>query len=286
MKATTSTTLAFALVAGLFASNKAQALPLGTPGDHVPMKYSVNSDVNFEGIVALNNCSGSLVRLENSKDSDMALVFTNGHCVETGFTPAGQYISHKASSRRMNLMNSDASTAGTVRATEIVYSTMTKTDLTIYKLGISYADILSKYNVHPLTLSSAHPALQQPIEIVSGYWQRGYACKVDSFIPHMKEDQWGWEDSIRYSHPGCETIGGTSGSPVILAGTRTMVAINNTGNESGAQCTINNPCEVDVNGKITSIRGNAYAQQTYWVYSCLNTAGDLDLTVQGCNLLH
>ncbi|MBC7464820.1 MAG: serine protease, partial [Bdellovibrio sp.] len=83
-----------------------------------------------------------------------------------------------------------------------------------------------------------------------------------------------------------ETIGGTSGSPITKAGTKIVIGINNTGNEDGQKCTMNNPCEIDLQGNITFTKGVSYGQQTYQIYSCLNTARELDLTVQGCLLTH
>ena len=81
-------------------------------------------------------------------------------------------------------------------------------------------------------------------------------------------------------------IGGTSGSPVIEKGTRNVIGVNNTVNESGAQCTIDNPCEVDKQGKVTAEKGLAYGQETYPIYSCFNEAREFDLATPGCALLH
>ena len=91
-------------------------------------------------------------------------------------------------------------------------------------------------------------------------------------------------DSIRYSDPGCEVYGGTSGSPVIRKGERVVVAVNNTGNESGQECTMNNPCEVDNEGNILVIEGRGYAQQTYWFATCMDENFELDLNQKGCML--
>ncbi|MEN0059976.1 MAG: hypothetical protein AAGB31_14140, partial [Bdellovibrio sp.] len=109
---------------------------------------------------------------------------------------------------------------------------------------------------------------------------------VEAFVPQLKEAQWTMQHSIRYSRPGCEVIGGTSGSPVIRSGSRIVVGVNNTGNESGRNCTMNNPCEIDENGKMTAHKGYTYGQQTYWVYSCLNQYNEVDLQTPGCLLPH
>jgi hypothetical protein len=62
------------------------------------------------------------------------------------------------------------------------------------------------------------------------------------------------------------------------------VGVNNTINENGQKCTLNNPCEVNSNGTITYRRGQGYGQETYWVTTCLNSSNAIDLTLSGCLL--
>jgi V8-like Glu-specific endopeptidase len=250
----------------------------------LPKSFSQNYD--FEGIVSLSNCSGSLIRFESSQDSDLGLVLTNGHCLETGFSEPGQVVLNQPSARRFKVMNSQGQSLGNLNAAKVLYSTMTKTDITIYQLHETYADILSTFQVHPLTLASTHPQAQQRVDIVSGYWEKGYSCDIETFVNELRESRWVFSDSIRFTRPGCETIGGTSGSPILLSGTRTVIGINNTGNESGEQCTMNNPCEVAPDGTITSQQGYSYGQQTYWIYSCLNEKNEIDVNRSGCLLPH
>jgi V8-like Glu-specific endopeptidase len=253
---------------------------------NVQLPSTFGQDYDFEGIVALSNCSGSLFKLEGAPDSDFGLILTNGHCYEGGFSRPGSYVFGAPSRRTFTLLNSKASSVGRVTARVVVYSTMTNTDMTIYQLRETYSEILTKYGIRPLTLSSQHPSEATPMQVVSGYWLRGYSCQVEAFINQLREDEWSFSDSLRYSRPGCETIGGTSGSPIIAAGTKTIIGVNNTGNESGGKCTMNNPCEVDQNGQITYNKGYSYGQQTFWIYSCLNKSHELDLTVNGCLLPH
>jgi hypothetical protein len=101
--------------------------------------------------------------------------------------------------------------------------------------------------------------------------------------PVLKEGKWSFEDAIRYTSD-CNVVGGTSGSPVLATGTRTVVAVNNTGNTSGRKCEVNNPCEVNKDGSIIYQKGYSYAQQTFWIYSCRNEQGQVDVTVPGCQL--
>ncbi len=232
----------------------------------------------------MSDCSGSLIRFEQSLATDQALILTNGHCLETGMPNAGQVITHQASNRTFDLMYSDPTRAtATVTASEVVYSTMTKTDITVYLLTDTYASIQTKFGIQPFTLSAAHPALAQAINVISGYWQRGYSCSIEAFAYELKEDQWTWSDSMRYSRPGCDVIGGTSGSPVVAGGTRTVVGVNNT-IKDGEQCTLDNPCEIDANGSVTFHEGYGYAQETYLIAGCLNAENQIDDSIEGCQL--
>ncbi|WP_330332976.1 serine protease [Streptomyces sp. NBC_00536] len=239
--------------------------------------------VNFAGTVALSNCSGSVVRTPNSLASDPALVLSNGHCLETGFPAAGEVIKDQPSSRSFSLLNGSGSKVATLRASKVSYATMTDTDISIYQLTKTYAQIQSQYGISALTLNDAHPVQGASIKVVSGYWKRIYTCNADGFVYRLKEGDWTWKDSIRYTS-ACNTIGGTSGSPVIDTATGRVVAVNNTGNEDGQRCTENNPCEVDQNGNVTVRQGINYAQETYIIVPCIGAGSVIDLNRPGCVL--
>lgn len=256
----------------LLGATAAQAAQAAAPG------------ADFTGIAALSNCSASLVRYAESVDTDKALVFTNGHCYEGGFLQPGQVLVNKASTRSITLLNPDASRAGTVRADKILFGTMTKTDLIVYEVNETYASIKSRLNVTPLTLAKQAPDNGTGMAVVSGYWERIYTCSVQATIPELREGDWTWQNSIKYQQPGCETIGGTSGSPVVSTSTGEMIGINNTGNEDGERCTVNNPCEVDADGNVTVDQGAAYGEQTWWLYTCLTADRAIDLNKSGCEL--
>ncbi|MDH6624847.1 V8-like Glu-specific endopeptidase [Streptomyces sp. LBL] len=239
--------------------------------------------VTLAGTVALSNCSGSVVRFPTSLDTAPALVLTNGHCLESGFPEPGEVIVNQASSRTFGLLNSAGTRVATLRASKVAYSTMTDTDATIYQLTSSYAAIRNAYGISALTVQDTHPAAGTAITVASGYWQRLYNCSIDGFVYRMKEGDWTWKDSVRYTS-ACNTIGGTSGSPVVDQATGKVVAVNNTGNEDGASCTENNPCEVDASGKVTVRKGINYAQETYLFPACFTTGNVLDLSALGCAL--
>lgn len=282
----------FAILAASFAfSASAFAIPLRTPDQVFAKPNRVESlllreqtDYDFEGIAKLSNCSGSLIKFENSSSTDKGLILTNGHCLGgLSFLQPGEVVVNRESSRTFQIFKTLDDTMR-VQADMILYATMTDTDITIYRLTNTYEEIESESGIRPLTLSSVHPEVGANMEVISGYWERGYSCQIEAFIKDLHEEDYIWKDSIRYSRPGCEIIGGTSGSPVVLAGERTVIGINNTGNESGEKCTMNNPCEIDENGDIVFVKGYGYGQQTYLIYTCLNDKNEIDLEKEGCEL--
>lgn len=257
------------------------------PGDLGPLKSNVEPPVSqgtydFEGIVKLSNCSGSLVRFKGQPLNTKGIVLTNGHCVSRWFIRPGAIILNKRDRRRMKVADTNMRFTG-IRAEKILYGTMTGTDAALFRIQETYEE-LERKGIRALELSDVRPYVDTEIEVISGYWERGYACRVEAFIHELREQDWVFEDSLRYSRPGCETIGGTSGSPIIEKGKRLVIGVNNSGNESGRECTMNNPCEVDANGNVTVIKGASYGQQTYWFYDCVTENYEIDPNKAGCKL--
>lgn len=244
----------------------------------------IQNQYDFEGIVKLSNCSGSLVKFSGQPDTMNAYVLTNGHCLSLpgGFLKPGEVVTNRTVNRRMRIFDRNMK-AMNVTATKILYGTMTNTDSAIYQLKETYKQIEDR-GIRPYLLDTTRPVVGANIEIISGYWERGYRCHIDGFVFKLLEAGWTFTDSIRYSEPGCDTIGGTSGSPIIADGTKVVVGINNTGNDSGERCTMNNPCEMDEDGNITVRKKWSYGQQTYNFYTCLTPDFRIDTTLSGCEL--
>ena len=267
----------------VFSTSSAYAIPgkdakLPQP----PEAPLLEQSYDFSGIVSLASCSGSLVRFDDSLDTDKAMVLTNGHCVK--FIPPGEVLYKQASRKNFGLLSAEGKKIATLRSTTLLYATMTKTDFALYELDSSFKEISDNYGIEALSLDRNIAAIGTKIEVISGYWKRGYSCEVETFSDYLQEGDWLFEQSLRYSRPGCEVIGGTSGSPVIAAGTRRVIAVNNTINERGQKCSLSNPCEIDELGNIVFEKGYGYAQQTSWVYTCRDNDGKLDLSLEGCLL--
>ncbi|MQS11671.1 hypothetical protein F7Q99_05045 [Streptomyces kaniharaensis] len=232
--------------------------------------------------IALSNCSASLVRYPTSVDGDRALMLTNGHCLPT-MPPAGEVIQNVAASRSGTLLNGAGNSLGTVQADKVLYATMTGTDVALYELTDTYGSISSRYGVTALTVSDTHPADGAAMFIPSSYWKQVWNCSVNGFVPTLREDEWTWHDSLRYS-AGCNTTHGTSGSPIVDSASGRIIGINNTGNDDGQMCTLNNPCEVAADGTTTATKGQSYGEETYWFTTCLGNGRVIDLNVSGCLL--
>ncbi|PCG83634.1 hypothetical protein CIB93_23325 [Streptomyces sp. WZ.A104] len=274
---------ALLLGAGVAPAVAAEPAPRTQVREDVPQAGPGPKAVTFAGTVALSNCSGSVVRSPDSAPTDPALVLSNGHCMESGFPGPGEVVVDQPSSRTFTLLNASGRGVGTLRASKIAYGTMTDTDLSLYELTSTYRQIADRYGIRALELETAHPVAGTAITVASGCWRRTYSCDIDGFVHRLKEGRWTWKDSVRYT-PECRTIGGTSGSPVIDDATGKVVAVNNTGNESGRECTVNNPCEVDEHGEVTVREGINYAQQTYNMVPCIGTGNKIDLDRAGCAL--
>ncbi|MER7754032.1 putative Ig domain-containing protein, partial [Kitasatospora sp. NPDC097643] len=232
--------------------------------------------------IALSNCSASLVRYPTSVSGDRALMLTNGHCLPTMPGP-GEVIQNAGSSRTGTLLDGAGNSLGTVQADKVLYATMTGTDVALYELTDTYGSISSKYGATALTISDAHPVDGAAMYIPSGYWKQTWNCSVNGFVPTLREDQWTWHDSLRYNS-GCNTTHGTSGSPIVDSASGRIIGINNTGNDDGEMCTLNNPCEVAADGTTTVTKGQSYGEETYWFTTCLGSGRVIDLNVSGCLL--
>ncbi len=265
----------------------AQAFPLTSTQPWVwPYEVDLERAVfNFDAIAALSNCSASYIRFKGAPEDSKALILTNGHCIGGffgGMPRPGEVVYNKAKRFSVRLLDRDGRAITTLQADKILYATMTGTDVALLELNETYKQIKSKTGIEPLYLADQRPLEGTPIEIPSGYWKRTYSCYIDGFVHELREGGYVMYDSVRYSETGCNVIGGTSGSPIVSIETGEVSAINNTANENGKSCTMNNPCEVDPSGNVSIIKGRGYGQQTYWLYSCLNEKREFDLAVPGC----
>lgn len=211
----------------------------------------------FEGIVAFSNCSGSLVKFNGAPENKKAIVMTNGHCL-SGLKNNEVRI-NTAASLKVAVFDHQMKRFP-LELKKVLYATMIDTDVSFFEANLTYHEIETNYGIEALIIQEEIVAIQTPISIVSGYWETLTSCEAESIVPILREDEWIWKNSIRYSNK-CMTKGGFSGSPVIALNTRLVVGIHNTGNNGKLDCSDMNPCEQNENGEIIfHVPNRRYAQ--------------------------
>ena len=268
--------LLLGLLCSTLVGTPATALVVPGPSDPRALAQS------FDGIAALNNCSASVVRWPSSRPRDAALVLTNGHC--HAFMGPREVVVDQRARRTVTLLDDDASDRLTLSTRRVLYATMFKTDVAVYSLRPSYRTLRTRYGVSPLTVATQPASDGSRLAVVSGYWKQTYRCDLNGFAHRLREARFDWWASLRYSDDGCHIIGGTSGSPVIHPGGRRVVGVNNTYNEDGERCTLNNPCEENRDGRTSVHPGRGYGQQTWWLTTCVRRDRTLDVDKRGCRL--
>ncbi|MFB7600912.1 serine protease [Streptomyces sp. NPDC056160] len=259
----------------------ASAAPATVASAAAPKATAVKASADFTGTVDVDGCSGSVVRMPVSTDGDRALVLTNGHCYEGARPVPGEVLVDQSSHRLFRLRDRSGGTAAQVHATKALYVTLTGTDIALYQIDETYRELARDHGVTALTVAGRRPARGTAIRVVSGSLKQEFSCRIDGFAYRVLETANVTEDVVRYT-PDCDTGHGTSGSPVLADGK--IVAINNTSNHDGGQCTLDNPCEMARDGAISVHRGTGYATATYWLAACTVPGNRLDLNRAGCLL--
>jgi hypothetical protein len=109
-------------------------------------------------------------------------------------------------------------------------------------------------------------------------------CQIGQSV-NVREDVYQWEKSIRNR---CSLVGGMSGSPVVSLQSNRVVAIANTGVDDNAllqpECSLNRPCEITRDGKVTTLAKENYAQRVSDIPSCFDRRGIFNLDLSSCRL--
>lgn len=268
-----------------WAYSSAQAIerpPNFFASDFEPFAES-SAAVDFTSILMSSNCSGAIVRFPSSLGTDHAMALTNGHCV-SNLRENQVLVNHPVTPTRFNLLKRDGTGVATSFTSDrVLYATTRFTDVGLYELHEIFDEIEKGSGMKALTLSNKRPTEGRPIALVSGYWKKIETCAIQKLIFTLQEEPYTWKDSIRYS-PGCNSRPGASGSPIIDLELGEIVGVNNTHSEDGIPCSDDRPCEIDESGNIEMPLGKSYAQQTYWLTTCLNSKNGIDLSVPGCLL--
>ncbi|HEX5741520.1 MAG TPA: serine protease [Pilimelia sp.] len=239
---------------------------------------------DFAGVIRISGCSAALVAFRHAAPDQPALMLTNGHCW-TRMPEAGEVLVDLPADAPAVLLKADGSVAARLRTTRLLYATMTDTDAALHRLDTTYREIARRYRIRPFTLAARGPRPGDRITVNSAYHRKRYHCTADRAVFAVREAGWTWKNPIRYS-PACDLPHGSSGAPLLDDATGEVVGVHNTSNDADDQpCALNNPCEVDEDGTVTSgPKDIGYAQQVAGFTTCVDARARLDLAVSGCTL--
>ncbi|SMD22559.1 trypsin-like serine protease [Lentzea albidocapillata] len=221
---------------------------------------------NLEGAASLAGvCSASVVRTDHSKPGDQALLLTNGHCVPERLAP-GETRRDVAIKLPVTIGDRQGYLQAKTETRRLVSATMTGTDTALFELDQTYAQLKAKgVKIFKLSDRSARPG--QRVDIISAGNGKRFSCTIEAVVPHLREEGYTQDNAYRYD-PACTPSHGGSGSPIVLKDGVTVVGVHSTGNDSGEQCTANNPCEVAADGSVTVRQGARYGQQVKHLAAC------------------
>ncbi len=252
----------------------------------LPPDTPFTSDL-VDGTVQMRACSGAVIQSANSRPTDPAMVLTNGHCADHRPAP-GEAILDESASEVVYVRNANGSTVTRVRTTALAYATMTGTDVAVYQLDTTFAELAAK-GVHIFSFAEQGPSPDDRVNLLSGGSADDWDCKVEAIVPLLREGGYSQVNALRYAaEPGCGPSDGPghgdSGSPLVDPDTNQIVGIHATGNDDGLECVENNPCEVDADGNSTAVKDRKYGQQVSFLRECLAAGSVFDTGRPGCDM--
>ncbi|EME63674.1 S1 family peptidase [Amycolatopsis decaplanina] len=239
---------------------------------------------NVEGTAAVGDCKGAVVRADTARPEDLALALTNGHCVPGERPAPGRALIDRPAGlpRPVTIADRDGYPRTTARATRLVYATITGTDIALYRLNKTYAQLAREgAKVFRLTTTP----MRDGDRLLMAYSSSRPRCTVEAVVPHLREGGYQQDDAVRYAtSETCASRPGYSGSVLLTPDANTVMGINNTHNRDGERCTEGNPCEVGRDGTETALKGRSYGQQVHRISACLGKKSRLELSRPGCVL--
>ncbi|STD11926.1 Uncharacterised protein [Dermatophilus congolensis] len=178
------------------------------------------ASLHFEGN---KTCSGAIVKLPGAKDSDKALLLSAGHCIPGPHLKDGESVANKKIAGTGNQVQihkgSDKDNHLNplqTRVTDVVYATMTGTDVSLMKIDKTYSALQGagiKAREIPGDDLKKGDAVSVPAPAI-GLSLHG--CKVENTGLTKKVKSWTWNNFVEVSGDQCGQLReGASGSPII-----------------------------------------------------------------------
>jgi hypothetical protein len=256
-------------------STQTFAIPTTVPNYQFDFSTDVAGEYNG---TASSGCTGAIIKLIGQPDTAKALYITNAHCVS--MIPYTQFRHNVTTNTNVQIRGLNNNLTLTSR--RLIYSSLTVSDIAIFELPKTYAELHQEIGLVPFIL--ANQMLTEGTNITLKHVSSNpQNCSIEKITYRLKEGTYIWKESFRYS-TGCNTVPGWSGTAVISQDTGMFVGIHNTGGDGSSSCAMNSPCEIDENGQTTYLRGRDYGQQTYMIYNCFNSNYEFDLNLATCDL--
>jgi hypothetical protein len=200
---------------------------------------------------------------------------------------AGEVLYRLDDQRSLSLETGNSGAPRTCIETDrIEYGTLTDGDVLLLRLAETYNEIEARTGVKPLVISreSAIPK-GAPIRSPSSLFQDDRECAVEDTVEKLKEGRWLWGPVMRLTTT-CDIAHGQSGAPLVRLDSNEVIGVMGTASDGdAAPCEFNNPCEMKADGTASAaLKDQAYAHFVHRFYTCLDTAGNVDLDVTGCLL--
>ena len=168
--------------------------------------------------------------------------------------------------KRIKLVNED-NRIHKFKSEQLLFSTMSTTDLAILELSYSYEQLEKRFKIKPLLLTLEKPSSDLELRLISLEKRQVFSCGIEKIVPELREGGRSQYQVLALSS-NCQPRAGTSGSAVVSQVSREVVAINSTINLMGLFCLPYSPCEIYEGGKILSVKYRAYAQQIALLNDC------------------
>lgn len=248
-------------------------------------------DQGTGGFPAFPSCESSIVRTAASQDDDPALLLTNGHCIPNVDTSMkipekGAVIVDKKVDAPLAFADAGGYAFSTARIDRLLFATMTGTDVALYRLDTSFAD-LERKGVRVLRVADAPPKVGDTVTLMAAdpFMGGPRGCTIEAVVPTLREAGYEQHDSLRMAEAErCVSQGGYSGAALLAPDGKTIVGVNNTSNHDGEKCKLDNPCEVSADGEKKIFRERPYGQQIVELNDCVAAGSVLDLDAAACDL--
>lgn len=244
------------------------------------------------GSVVVNGCSAGLARLPDADPASPALVLTNGHCLDlrsidrsrSAYLYPGEFLHDRSETSLIENIIVTMQTPArpkSLRVRRVIFSTMTTTDVSILELEESLQTLERDHGVNAFILDLEDHRASGQADVIASYFNRRFSCPLEGQV-HLNEGPYRTTEGVRLGM-GCSIYPGVSGSPIIRAGSNHMIGLANTHfSGSGQDCSLNNPCEVDNQGRRRSAEiGRSYGVALSNLKGCTH-GGEFDFTRSTC----